>query len=460
MRPTGPQPPALSATVSSAQLTAPPAWITRLPFFYGWVIVAVAFITMGIGVNTRTAFSVLFPAMLTEFGWERGVTAAAFSFGFLVYTLCSPFLGWTMDRVGPRWMMPGGVVVMSAGMALTTWVSQPWHLYLTQGVLVIGGSVVLSYTGHSLFLPHWFVRLRGFAIGTAFAGVGIGSIIIFPWLQRLIGSTGWRDACWTLAVVLLVTLVPLNGLFQRQRPADIGLLPDGDPMPTAAARRDAYVVDPQWAAQDWTLARALRTARFWWVFVAFFCALFAWYAVQVHQTKYLIDLGFASEQAAYALGYVGLTGIFGQIALGHLSDRIGREWVWTISCCGYVLCYGLLLLMAFAPTPLLLYLMVIAQGGMGYALAAIFGAIPAELFQGKQFGTIFGTLGLGSGAGAALGPWVTGVLYDRTGSYAPAFVMAIVLSLVSILAVWLAAPRKVRAVAGRVARTGASQGKA
>ncbi len=410
---------------------------------------------MGIGVNTRTAFSLLFPPILAEFGWERGVTAAAFSLGFIASALYAPFIGLFMDRFGPRLVIPLGVCLVSAGMALATLVQRPWHLYLTLGVLVVGGSVLLSYIGHSLFLPNWFVRRRGLAIGIAFSGVGVGSIVLFPWLQGLISRLGWRQACWTLAVLLLVTLVPLNVVFQRRRPEDIGLAPDGDRSLSAAEQGKASaanVVDQDWVATDWTLGRAMRTARFWWVALAFFCSLFAWYAVQVHQTKYLIEIGFAAETAAYALGWVGLTGIVGQIALGHLSDRVGREWAWTLSSIGYVACYGLLLIMQRYPWSLFMYLMVAMQGLLGYGLASVFGAIPAELFQGKQYGTIFGTLSLASTAGAACGPWVAGVLYDRTGTYALAFWLAIGLSMLSIVAIWYAAPRKVRVVAGQVQR--------
>ena len=151
--------------------------LTRLPFFYGWVVVAVAFITLGIGTNTRTAFSLLFPPILAEFGWDRGQTAAAFSVGFVVAALYSPFLGMLMDRFGPRLVIPCSAILMSIGMALATQISQPWHLHLTLGVLVGGGTIALSYMGHSLFLPHWFVRRRGLALGIAFAGVGVGSII-------------------------------------------------------------------------------------------------------------------------------------------------------------------------------------------------------------------------------------------------------------------------------------------
>src|SRR5215467_1542083 len=108
--------------------------------FYGWVIVAVCFITMGVGVNARTAFSLMFPPILDEFGWDRGVTAGAFSFGFLVSAGLSPALGRLMDRRGPRLVIEVGVLVMASGMFLATLTSEPCHLYIALGVLVGGGS--------------------------------------------------------------------------------------------------------------------------------------------------------------------------------------------------------------------------------------------------------------------------------------------------------------------------------
>ncbi len=434
--------------------------LARLPFFYGWIVVAVAFVTMGIGVNTRTAFSLLFPPLLSEFGWERGVTAAAFSIGFIASTIYAPFSGMLMDRFGPRYVVSFGVLLVSAGMATATRIQQPWHLYLTLGVLVVGGSFFMSYFGHSLFLPNWFVRRRGLAIGIAFSGVGVGSIVIFPWLQHIIDQVGWRQACWIMAILLCVLLVPLNFLFQRQRPQDIGLEPDGDAMPSATGHDEetrSNVVDPDWAVTEWTLGLAMRTTRFWWVFGGFFSGLFAWYAVQVHQTKYLIETGFDPNQTAYALGLVGLTGIVGQISLGHLSDRVGREWAWTASGLGYVVCYASLLLLPRYPTSITLYLIVGSQGLLGYGLTSVVGAIPAELFQGKRYGTIFGTLSMSAGLGAAGAPWITGVIYDRFGSYALAWWLAQGMSVLSILCIWLAAPRRVRAVAGQIDRLHARQ---
>ena len=417
------------------------------------MIVAVVFVTMGVGVNARTAFSLLFPPILAEFGWDQGVTAGAFSFGFLVSAMLSPVLGWLMDRHGPRLVVEAGVLMMGAGLLLATLIRQPWQLYATLGVLVGGGSVCFGYAGQSLFLPNWFVRRRGLAMSIAFSGVGVGSIALLPAIQVLIERSGWRAACLAMGVLVLVLLAPLN-LLLRQRPEDIGLTPDGDTTARMAASGGpaSNVVDADWAAIDWTLRRAVRTARFWWLALGYFCALYAWYAVQVHQTKYLVEIGFSPILAAWALGIVSLVAIPGQIMLGHASDRVGREWVWTAGCSGFVICYLALLGMGQAPSMVLLYLMVVAQGMLGYGLTSVLGAIPAEIFQGRHYGSVFGTLMLAAIGGGAAGPFVTGVLHDATGNYQAAFGIGVAVSFLAALAVWLAAPRRVRVVAGQVPR--------
>ena len=181
-----------------------------------------------------------------------------------------------------------------------------------------------------------------------------------PGVELIIEHAGWRAACLVMAILLAGLLLPLN-LLLRRRPEELGLMPDGEP-PSPAANRvhAANIVDPAWTAVDWTLRRAMRTMRFWWIALGFFGSLFAWYAVQVHQTKYLTEIGFDPFAAAWALGLVSLLAIPGQIALGHISDRIGREWVWSVGCAGFALCYLTLLVMPHAPTPLLLYVMVAA----------------------------------------------------------------------------------------------------
>jgi len=174
--------------------------------------------------------------------------------------------------------------------------------------------------------------------------------------------------------------------------------------------------------------------------------------VQVHQTKYLIDIGFSASTAAWALGVVSLVAVPGQIALGQLSDRIGREWVWTIGNGGFVLCYLMLLLLRDHPATALLYLMVIAQGTLGYGLTSVMGPISAEIFEGRHYGSILGTAIVAAILGGAAGPWIAGLLHDHFGGYAPAFWLSIGLCLVSAAAIWLAAPRKVRAVSGGMHR--------
>ncbi|MCC6716360.1 MAG: MFS transporter [Acetobacteraceae bacterium] len=421
----------------------------RLPFFYGWVVVGVAFMTMAIAVNARTAFSLLFPAILDEFGWDRAVTAGAFSFGFLVSAFLSPAIGRLMDRRGPVWVMEIGVLVSVAGLGLATLAQAPWQLYGSLGVLLGSGAMMLGYTGQALYLPHWFLRQRGLAISIAYAGAGAGSIVLLPLVQVLIELHGWRSACLALAGLILVVLAPLN-LLLRRAPQEIGLTPDGDSAVQALAGKSVHVVDHAWAAIDWTLARAMRTTKFWWIAIGNFGALFAWYGVQVHQTKYLVEIGFSSSTAAWALGLVSLVGVPGQIAMGALSDRIGREPVWMLGCGGFLLAYLLLIALGAWPGMVLLALMVLAQGLLGYSLTSVLSPIAAEIFEGRHFGTIFGMLMLAAISGGAAGPFVVGLLRDQTGSDVAGFLAGATASIVAGAAIWLAAPRKVRRVGKNV----------
>src|SRR6202140_1788506 len=234
-----------------------------------------------------------------------------------------------------------------------------------------------------------------------------------------------------MGILIVVVLAPIN-LLLRKRPEDIGLEPDGDAAPSASSTKPiSNIVDPAWAGIDWTLRRALRTARFWWISLGYFCGLYIWYAVQVHQTKYLLDIGFGSGVAVWALGAVSLLGIPGQILLGHISDRVGREWIWSASCAGFAICFAALIALAHFPTLTLVYVMVVAQGALGYGLTSIMGAVVVEIFQGRHYGSIFGTIMVAALAGGAAGPWVTGLLHDLSGNYKIAFAIGIGTSIFS-----------------------------
>ena len=196
----------------------------------------------------------------------------------------------------------------------------------------------------------------------------------------------------------------------------------------------------------------MRTRRFWWIAIGYFCALFVWYAAQVYQTRYLVDIGFSPAIAAWALGVSALLAspvrslsAICPIALDASSSGPWAAWALprpSSCCCCCRICRRRSLSL------------IAAQGVLGYGITSVIGAIPAEIFQGRHYGTIFGTLMLASIGGGAVGPWLTGVLHDATGSYSIAFWVAIFCSLLSAIAIWLTAPRKVRLVAGRAARAG------
>jgi MFS family permease len=229
----------------------PHRWPCRLPFYFGWLIVGIAFVTMAIAVTARTAFSLLLPPLINEFGWDRGLVAGAFSFGFLVSAILSPISGRLMDSHGPRVVIGSGVCLMSIGLLTAPLIERPWQLYATLGVLVGGGANLMTYTAHSLFLPHWFMRRRGLAISIAFSGAGVGAVVLLPWLQTIIGRDGWRASCSAMGLLVLLVIGPLT-LFVRRGPEDIGLLPDGAlcAAGTDEIHRPTNVVDPAWAPSN------------------------------------------------------------------------------------------------------------------------------------------------------------------------------------------------------------------
>ncbi len=239
---------------------------------------------------------------------------------------------------------------------------------------------------------------------------------VLPWVQVMIEQTGWRTACTAVGLVVLVVLVPIN-LLLRKRPQDMGLLPDGDQALTSSAKHVSNVVDPVWASIDWTLARAIRTARFWWLALGLFGGLYAWYAVQVHQTKYLLDIGFTPGVAAWALGMVSLFGVPGQIFLGHLSDRIGREWIWTVSGVGFAICFASLIALESVPTSGARLCHGDLAGPAGLWRDVHHGRRGFRDFPGRAFWQHFRHAHAGRAGRRRRRSLVTGVLHDHFGTY-------------------------------------------
>lgn len=428
--------------------------------FYGWIVVAVAFITMAVAITARTSFSLLFPEILAEFGWSSGLTAGAYSIGFIISMAMLPIVGILMERIGPRFVVPLGALMVAGGFVMMTVITDPIGLYIAVGVLIVNGSMGMSYIVHSMFLPNWFVRNRGLAVGIAFSGVGVGSLVLLPLFQNIIATSGWRAACFQMAIIVCIAIIPINLLLQRRSPEDMGLQPDGDNAPppqSGAHKKDAHLIrDYAWANTSWSISNAMLTWRFWALFIAFFCALFNWYGLQAHQTKFLIDKGFTPGFAATALGMAAFFGIFGQIGMGALSDRVGRELAWTFSLSGFGVASVLMVLISKNPTTELVYLAMAAQGLFGYGMASLFGAISAEIFAGPRAASILSVLGLGGNIGAGVGAFALGAVYDTYGSYEVGFWMCWALSIMSIACMWIAAPGRIRVVAGEARRSPAT----
>jgi MFS family permease len=160
---------------------------------------------------------------------------------------------------------------------------------------------------------------------------------------------------------------------------------------------------------------------------------------------HVVDQGVSRAVAASILGASGILASIAGIFWGAISDRIGREPVWALGCTGYFV--ALLVLLVLGPDRTwMLYVLVIFQGFLGGAMAPLYASIPAEIFPGRHYGAVLGCLSVGAGLGSALGPWFGGLLYDATGSYRAAFLLALGAVAASALAIWLAAPRKIRRI--------------
>ncbi len=422
--------------------------------FYGWIVVAVSFVTLSLAFVIWNAFSVFLVAICAEFGWSRADVSLVFAAFTTIYGLSSPLAGAAMDRFGPRVVMPIGAALLSAGLLGASRATEMWHLFLAYGLLAAIGVSSIGTSVNSAVLANWFSRRRGAAIGLASSGIGVGTALLVPASQYIIQVAGWRAAYVFLAVLVLVIVPPLTFAFQRHRPEDMGLQPDGG----ASGQRGGKpapqlrVVDQAWAGTVWTVRRAVGTRRFWWLFLGLMFGTLCHQSVMVHQVAYLGDLGFNPMLAASAVGLVGLFGSIGKLGWGWVSDRIGREPSYALGVACIIAGVVILGLIGGVARMTLLYLYVIAFG-IGYGVyTPLSSATAADLFQGKRFGAIYGLLWVGSGTGSSLGPWISGLFYDLSCSDLPSLVMSVAAGFLSVACFWLSSPGSVRQVPGVAAR--------
>ena len=451
-----------AATASSEAMrtdlpTARLNWRGRLPFFYGWLIVAGAVISLGLSYSVWYSFSVFYVALLAEFEWSRAASAGVFSLFVMMTGFAGVGAGALADRFGPGRVVAAGGVLLAAGLLVSSRLTELWHFYVSYGLLAGAGVGVAGWTPCVTMLNRWFSARLGLALGLSSGGIGIGILAGVPSVQSIIAGAGWRAAFAVLALLVLIGLVPTGLLLLRGRPEELGQRKDGarSPLPSerkaekADGEKGMEVVDQEWASRPWTLGLAMRTSRYWFLCTLKFVGNIAVQMIFVHQVAYLVDGGYDRMQAASVVGLIGLLSVGGKILWGWTADNIGREVTYTMGAACILAGIGLLVVTRMVDFPPLLYLYAIVFA-LGYAVSApLWPAATSDLFAGPRFGSIYGFVGLFAGLGSALGSWFGGYVFDLTGSYVFAFGVAAGASVLSAAAFWIVAPRKVRRVRRR-----------
>ena len=410
-------------------------------FFYGWVVVGVSGLVFAAVRGINDAFGVFLVAFVEEFGWSRAAVAGAFSFGRAVEGTVSVVVGMLSDRLGLRRLVPICACLMALGLIMASRIDSLWMLYISYGLVFALGITGVGDLSHLPVISRWFIRKRGTAIGIAMAGMGLGILLVVPLTQSLILHFGWRSAYVVLAVVALVTIIPPTLLFQRERPEDMGLLADGEISDESALHVDTVGMTRERtvsARRDWTLRDAMATPTLWLLFATRVMTPLGMMMVVPHHVVYLVGQGFDKLTAAFAFGSLGAFSFTGRVVFGALSDRIGR--VPTI-CLTYSLSIaGTLLLMSLHdPSQIVLLWCHIVIYGLGFgARGPVTSSLVIDLFHGRQYGAILGFLEIGSGLGGTLGPWFSGFLFDRTGSYAVSFSLSMAVLVLATVCAWLA----------------------
>ena len=418
-------------------------------FYYGWVIVAVAALSMTFWFGIRSGFSVFYVALLEDFTWSRGGLAGVQSAAMITYTLSAPLLGSLIDRFGPRRVILPGILVLTLGLILCATVETLTQFYLLYGLLVGSGVSCIGIVCYTAILVHWFEKRRGLASGIAVSGMGLGVLLLVPLSQYFISEWGWRTAFVLLAGLGLIGLLPVNGLLLRHKPHQVDQFIDGNHVRTNDAQSGSIRSGVS-LKSDWTFAQFLNSSSFW-CFMAFsFCATLGVYIILVHNVKYLVDQGVPKMTAAVIFAMVGVISSICRIIWGWVSDQIGREMTYTLGISCACVGVGALLLLETSGIAGLVYLFPVFFG-IGWGVTApIVMSGAADIFSGRIFGLLFGIVEGVIGLAGALGAWVAGFIFDRTQSYHWAFVIAIVSIMLSCLFLWLAAPRKNRPAANDV----------
>lgn len=386
--------------------------------FYGWIVVASSFTILFLAVGSSYAFTTFIEPLQAEFDASRASLSLAFAVAGALYFTIGAFGGPLADRLGHRWVILLGIVILSGGYLIASTASQLWQVYLGYG-LGVGLGIGLVYTPAVGAVQPWFVRRRGMATGIAVSGIGVGTLCAAPFAAALIHAGGWRFAYAGLAVVVLILGV-IAALLIDAAPHKRGIAADG----LAAADHT-----PQRAT---ALRVALRSRAFWLLY-AINGTLSAGLLVPfVHFVPFAQDIGIDRALAVSLFGLLGLGSALGRFFIGGVADRIGRTKALVAMCACLVLVYGWWLL---STTAWQLAIFTALFGTFYGGFVALLPTAAADHFGARNISGIIGLLYTSVAPGYLIGPTLAGLAFDLRQSYTAPIVGCL---LVSVLATALA----------------------
>ena len=386
--------------------------------FHGWIVVAALGIFGAAGVGFAGANVALFIRPISaELGWSAATFGWAVFVRLLMVLVAGPIIGRILDRRGPR--LPVVVATAVAG-GLTWWLSRVGAVWELLAIFVAMGLVGMGRANDlqaSAPVAQWFVRRRGLAMGIALAGTPLGVAVYYPLTQFLIDRVGWRDALGVLAISGVLVVLP-PALLLRRRPEDMGLAPDGDP-----ARPDAPGPTRP-AERSVTRGAAVRTKRFRLMLAGFTAMTYGLSTLTVFRVPHCIERGLDPGLVAAVIALDAVVAVAASVLLGRLIDRLRVGTVLAVglgagafSAVGFIVVDGPLWLVA---------------ANVGYALGFQVTHVAQSVLWADRFGrahqgAVRGlTIPVTVGIGATAFP-VTGYLRDVTGTYTPAWAVAIAL---------------------------------
>lgn len=389
---------------------------------YGWVMVIMSIFILATNGIPFYTFGIFLRPITTEFNWERGALSAALSITMLGAGGLGIITGRLSDKYGPRLLVTVNGVLAGIAFLLMSQISSLWQVYLIWGLLLsIANSCVFIPVMSTI--PRWFTKKRGIAMGIAVSGFGLGGVTTPFLAQWLISTYGWRQTYIFLGLITLVIITPL-AQFMRPSPQRMGLKPYGE---------NGIIEDEQpltSIAEGLSFTQAIKTGRFWIFGLILFCFLFALQVIIVHIVPHAVDIGIPTTIAASLISILAGGGLIGKLTAGFISEKIGARLA--LSAC-LVLATLALIWLQFSRDVWTLYLFAAVFGVAYGGVVPLQNLIPAELFGLKFLGIILATIFLLGTIGGAIGPVLAGSIFDVTGSYRLAFLIAVILCALAII---------------------------